>query len=313
MKRRNREVSIFSMSALDLFASALGAFILIAIVMFPYFPNTGTADQRDLDAALERLQAEEEDNEALQDVLREIREELERRLEAVRAAAEREIAEARQDAEEARRDAEAARRRLDDVEFPHIDLVIALDVTGSMGDQIEGLKAEIDDLAAILQRLAPSVGMGIVAFGDREWTRPLTRFPLVDIGSANGRSRLTEFVGSLSANMGLQTGANNDQPEAVLAGLRAAVDMPWRPRAERRQIVVITDNPAYPEEVEAAVSAASSFAAGMDGASVSSVFVRSGGESPGTETFLARMADAGGGQAVRAGGSMTANLLLSFL
>ena len=320
MKRRNREVSIFSMSALDLFASALGAFILIAIVMFPYFPNTGTADQRDLDAALERLQAEEEDNEALQDVLREIREELERRLEAVRAAAEREIAEARQDAAEARQDAAEARqdaaearRRLDDVEFPHIDLVIALDVTGSMGDQIEGLKAEIDDLAAILQRLAPSVGMGIVAFGDREWTRPLTRFPLVDIGSAANRSRLTDFVGSMSANMGMQTGANNDPPEAVLAGLRAAVDMPWRSQAERRQIVVITDNPAYPEEVEAAVSAASSFAAGMDGASVSSVFVRSGGESPGTETFLARMASAGGGQAVRAGGSMTANLLLSFL
>ena len=40
MKRRNREISIFNMSALDLFASALGAFILLAIVIFPYFPNT---------------------------------------------------------------------------------------------------------------------------------------------------------------------------------------------------------------------------------------------------------------------------------
>ena len=35
-----RELNIFSMSALDLFASALGAFILIAVVIFPYFPNT---------------------------------------------------------------------------------------------------------------------------------------------------------------------------------------------------------------------------------------------------------------------------------
>lgn len=40
MKRRNREINVFSMSALDLFASALGAFILLAIVIFPYFPNT---------------------------------------------------------------------------------------------------------------------------------------------------------------------------------------------------------------------------------------------------------------------------------
>lgn len=38
MRRRgNREINIFSMSALDLFASALGAFILIAIIALPYY------------------------------------------------------------------------------------------------------------------------------------------------------------------------------------------------------------------------------------------------------------------------------------
>ena len=37
MKRRSREVVIFSMSALDLFASALGAFILVTIVLLPYY------------------------------------------------------------------------------------------------------------------------------------------------------------------------------------------------------------------------------------------------------------------------------------
>ena len=40
MKRRGREYNIFSMAALDLFASALGAFILISVVLLPYFPNT---------------------------------------------------------------------------------------------------------------------------------------------------------------------------------------------------------------------------------------------------------------------------------
>lgn len=35
--RRNREISIFSMSALDLFASALGAFLILMIIMFPYY------------------------------------------------------------------------------------------------------------------------------------------------------------------------------------------------------------------------------------------------------------------------------------
>jgi len=39
-RKRNREINIFSMSALDLFASALGAFILIAIIALPYYLNT---------------------------------------------------------------------------------------------------------------------------------------------------------------------------------------------------------------------------------------------------------------------------------
>ena len=51
MKRKSREISIFSMSALDLFSSALGAFILIAVVIFLFFPNTGIADQLDLEEA----------------------------------------------------------------------------------------------------------------------------------------------------------------------------------------------------------------------------------------------------------------------
>jgi len=37
MKKKNREINIFSMSALDLFASAMGAFLLIAIMALPYY------------------------------------------------------------------------------------------------------------------------------------------------------------------------------------------------------------------------------------------------------------------------------------
>lgn len=37
MKRKNREINIFSMSALDLFASAMGAFILLMLVLLPYY------------------------------------------------------------------------------------------------------------------------------------------------------------------------------------------------------------------------------------------------------------------------------------
>jgi len=37
MKKKNREINIFSISALDLFASAMGAFLLIAVMALPYY------------------------------------------------------------------------------------------------------------------------------------------------------------------------------------------------------------------------------------------------------------------------------------
>jgi len=60
MKKRSRSINIFSMSALDLFASALGAFILLGVLLLPYFPNTGDSPQRisDLRAQLQQQAAE---------------------------------------------------------------------------------------------------------------------------------------------------------------------------------------------------------------------------------------------------------------
>ena len=56
MKKRSRELNIFSMSALDLFASALGAFIFITIVLLPFFPNLSLSGQEK--AELEQAQTE---------------------------------------------------------------------------------------------------------------------------------------------------------------------------------------------------------------------------------------------------------------
>lgn len=54
MKSKNREINIFNMSALDLFASALGAFLLLAVVALPYFGNTAIMDDEEAAAELQR-------------------------------------------------------------------------------------------------------------------------------------------------------------------------------------------------------------------------------------------------------------------
>lgn len=94
MKLRNKEINIFNMSALDLFASALGAFILISVVLFPYFPNTGDSQERvdevkaqlaQSNARLEQTSAELAQTSAeLEEVRAQLNPALEQELQAVR-------------------------------------------------------------------------------------------------------------------------------------------------------------------------------------------------------------------------------------
>jgi len=56
MLRPNRETAVFTTSAVDLFASALGAFILLVMLLFPYYRNAGddSAHSQTLDVMEQR-------------------------------------------------------------------------------------------------------------------------------------------------------------------------------------------------------------------------------------------------------------------
>ena len=94
MRLRSKEINVFNMSALDLFASALGAFILITLVLFPYFPNTGDSQERvdevkaqlaQTEAQLEQTSAElEQTSSELEQLRAQQRPGLEQELQAVR-------------------------------------------------------------------------------------------------------------------------------------------------------------------------------------------------------------------------------------
>jgi outer membrane murein-binding lipoprotein Lpp len=76
MRRRNREINIFSMSALDLFASALGAFMLIALISLPYYLKTHQVLMVELRQANARIDRLEEERRQLQEEKKLTREEL---------------------------------------------------------------------------------------------------------------------------------------------------------------------------------------------------------------------------------------------
>lgn len=285
------------MSALDLFASALGAFILITLLLLPFFPNLDpTPVQEKLEKTQTGLDAAEAEARELQARLAESNareQELQAELKAAADQPENE-------------------KTPPKVAFPPLDLVIALDTTGSMYEQIKGLKSEIEQIASLLLKLAPSVGIGVVDFKDRcEGNRATNVFPLVEMNNANIR-RLTGFTRGIKR--GNYTRCNTDEEEAVNLALDRAVAMPWRSQAKVRIIVIISDNPAYPETQASVLQQAARFAASREGNRVSTVHVSTWWHTlgiAGRPEFLERLAKAGKGQFVGGGGSFTATILLA--
>jgi len=294
MRRKKPEINIFSISTLDLFASALGVFMLLTVIFLPFFPNTGDAPGVS-DVVMQRLAEAEAEAEAMQ-----------AQNDALSAAiAAAEAAATQQQSRIAALEQEIARLTASpDVSFPSVDIVVALDSTGSMRAQIDGLKAEVAQFAALMQSLSPSFAMGIVEFKDRCDPVPVRSFTLTEMTPA-GIESIRRFSRQINAGA---SPCNLDGPEALRAALQQAVAMPWRTESQKRLIVVISDNPAYPEEMEQALALAGSFRGRGAGHAVAAVHV---GDDPIARAFLSRLAAGGGGEFVESGGSFTATILLA--
>lgn len=291
MKRRNREINIFSISALDLFASALGAFLLITVVLLPYFPNTGNSPIR-ISAVLEELEESKASSEKQKKEQASLRGGIKSK--------EEENAKLKAQIEQIIKDAKKIR-------FPHIDLVVALDTTGSMGQEIEGLKVELSQLAEILTALSPSFGMRVISFKDRTDTPVIQSVPLrlIEQNSAALRD-LQAFVNGLRAG---SNPGNAENEEAIGRALATAVNSSWRPRSELRVIVIMSDHAAYPEEIPTTLAMARRFAA-TDGQKVSTVMVRGAADAA---AYMPKLAEAGNGTFVHGGGSITATIIEALL
>ncbi len=145
MKKRSRELSIFSMSALDLFASALGAFILITIVLLPFFPNLNMSGWEK--AELEQAQAE----------LAQAKAELaqaEAELEQAKAKSEREQAKlerekARLEQEKAKLEQAKAKSEREQAKLERAKAK-APKTKSQLEKRVEALQQEIDDTTVLL-------------------------------------------------------------------------------------------------------------------------------------------------------------------
>jgi len=310
MRRRHRTISIFSMSALDVLAMATGVFVLLLVLLMPYYRKT-------LDANAEVEGARIAAAETLAEVQSLKTTAARYRAEAGAAMEEAAELDARAAAlEQAARQKLAPRPAVQEGPDPKqqvieaIDLVFVIDTTASMGPVIRELAVSIRSIVRIVERLVPSVRIGISAYKDRDIPLPpVITFPLTPTDPY--LSRIVGFLDSLEESpIGSRT-----LEEDVHLGLEAATLMHWRPDA-RQALVVIGDAAAHAEYMNETFWRAQHFVQESELRTLSTLFVTtpsslSAGQR--ARPYFQALAKAANGDFNDHTGSMIESVLLSVL
>ncbi|CAA7617165.1 vWA domain-containing protein [Magnetospirillum sp. SS-4] len=297
LRRRRPELSVFGLSALDLFASGMGAFVLLAVLLFPHFRKIEPVlsetrqmvrDARDAVAAAAVAEAQ-------------ARQAGQRAGAAARQAAQAASETADLDAETARLEAKEARTTqvlarcqatVAKLDIRSMDLVLAFDSTGSMADAMADMRRSLAGVVRVLHQMVPDLRIGLVTFRDDASfvTRSMPLTPMDDSGIAQALSWLKA-----------QGADGGTGPRAVEKGLAAVAALSWRD--VRRVVVLIGDDPDDDSAPHAAEAVARSLSR------VSSISVKGQGG-----PFFEAVAKAGGGgYYVDPGGRMMESLLLAAL
>ncbi len=302
-------MEFLSISALDLFASALGVFVLMAILLFPYYLR-----QPSLETELEGAQAElaasgsslqEAEHIARTQALHQAQASaaLARAREQLRAAEQLDQQDETATSEDER---QAAARRTTPLAINDLDLVFVMDTTGSMRHELADVQANLLGVIRVLHRLAPSLRVGFVAFKDRGAAYLTRSFPLSPMTDPNV-AKVVRFVGQMSAEGG------GDDPEPVDEALAVATAMPWRDDAQG-QIIVIGDAPTRPSGRQHTFQLAERFRSSAPGRdlprTVSAIYA---GPPAGARLFFEQIAKAGGGDFSAYQGQIIEDVLLSVL
>ena len=316
MKRPNRTVSIFTLSALDVLAMSTGVFVLLVVLLMPFYRKTFDANA---ELARTRVSASEtlariqslEDDATLYRGEAEGAEKETSRLNALASTLE--------DQARANRSRMAALEQAPQKEpgpdpknvvVEAIDLVFVIDTTSSMTPALKELSVSMRSIVRILERLVPSVRIGVAAYTDSDTgLPPVTVLPMMSTN--RDLPRILDFVDHLEA---ARVGSRTIE-EDVHLGLAAAFAMRLRPTA-RQAIVLIGDAAAHKVFQEETFIRARNFVLTNKNRTVSTLFVTTPSSLMNGQRdrhYFQRLADAGNGSFNDHAGSMTESILLSVL
>lgn len=127
-----------------------------------------------------------------------------------------------------------------------LDLMLVIDTTGSMGDELNYLKVELADILRRVSRNNPGVDIrvGLIVYRDIGDEYVVRSFPL------------TGDAGALQADLKKQTfDGGGDYPEAMEQAMAKAVTQDWREKAAR-VVLLVADAPPHDDKIQPAWTSA---------------------------------------------------------
>lgn len=133
-----------------------------------------------------------------------------------------------------------------------LDLVLVVDTTGSMGDEIAFLNRELIGITRAAARKAPglSIRYGLVAYRDQG-----DEYVVKNYGFTPNGSEMANWLRTLTADGG------GDYPEAAAAALQTGVALDWRRGRGERLLIQVADAPPHDRDAAAYLRAAKTAAA----------------------------------------------------
>ncbi len=127
-----------------------------------------------------------------------------------------------------------------------LDLALVIDTTGSMKDELNYLKVEIDNIVSRVHRMFPNVDQRYALIVYRDEGEDYVR-------------KVYDFTGSLSEfrqNLANQTHkGGGDTPEAMHIGLETSTKLSWRRENTSRVMFLVADAPPHRHHVDRTMAA----------------------------------------------------------
>jgi hypothetical protein len=233
MLRRNREIVIFNLSAIDLFCSGMGAVMVLMVILMPYYRKQTPIPP---------------------------------------LVAPPPVAVVTPPKPEPKPPEPAAPKPVEPekaVQIRGVDVVFVIDATGSMNEELSAVRSGMLAIVQVLRRLSDEVNVGFVAYIDRAvpWTIPIKKVTRDPQGEAN----LRQLIHGMS-EVRLVGNEDWPEDVCGGLTQAAAMQWP-RIGERRQIIILIGDARTHPEDRQTSLQIVESWvAAGAQARSVHAVF-----------------------------------------